>query len=405
MSTRATAPRPEPAPSAGSTAEKPRLTLVQPKKPHICFVAPETWPLIAGWKNIPVIGGAEVQQSLIAPALAARGYKVSMVTLDHGQGDGVEVKGVKVYTMHKPDEGVPVLRYFHPRLTGLWNAMKRADADIYYHRTAAAITGFVALFCQRHGRRAIYSGASDKDFIPGTQDIAFARDRWLFDYGLKHVDRVFCQNDRQIKRLQGNYGIEGVLVPNTYSPPEDARADREGYVLWIATIRQQKRPHFALDIARRLPHRRFVIVGAPDAAPKEAAYVAEFMEQAKALPNVDYRGFVPFEQADRIFDGAALVLNTSTYEGFPNIFLQAWARGIPAVGFVDTGSRCPEGRPIYDLASDTADAAVKVERLLSDEAAWLEASARSRAHFEEKHSLHAVLDLYEKELGRLARTA
>lgn len=374
-------------------------------RPHICFVAPETWPLLAGWKNIPVIGGAEVQQSLIAPALAQRGYKVSMITLDHGQPDGIEVRGVKVYTMHKPDEGIPVLRYFHPRLTGLWNAMKRANADIYYHRTAAAVTGFVANYCRRHGKRSIYSGASDKDFIPGKQDIAFSRDRWLFDYGLKHVDRIFAQNGRQLERLREYYGIEGVLVPNTYSPPEDARADPHGYVLWVASIRGQKRPHFVLEIARRLPHRKFVIVGGPDAGTREAEYVNAFMEGARALPNVEYRGFVPFEDADRIFDGAALVLNTSTYEGFPNIFLQGWSRGIPAVGFVDTGSRCPEGRPIYDLATDTADAAVKVERLLADEAAWRIASARSAAHFEERHSLHAVLDVYERELGRLARTA
>lgn len=390
------------APAAPVPGEAPRLSVVPRPRPRVCFVAPETWPLLAGWRNIPVIGGAEVQQSLVAPALAARGYKVSMITLDHGQEEGAAVRGVTVHRMHKPDEGLPVVRFVHPRLTGLWRAMKRADADVYYHRTAAALTGFVAHFCRRHGKRAIYAGASDKDFLPGEQDIALARDRWLFEYGLRNVDRIFVQNERQLRRLRENYGLEGVLVPNTYSAPVGARADRNGYVLWVASIRAQKRPHFVLEIARRLPHRRFVVVGGPDQGTREAGYVGEFIAGAKSLPNVDYRGFVPFEQADRIFDGAAMVLNTSTYEGFPNIFLQGWARGIPAVGFVDTGSRCPEGRPIYEVAASPEEAARAVERLLADDAAWAGASARSRAYFHERHSLDAVLDLYERELGALA---
>ena len=53
---------------------------------------------------------------------------------------------------------------------------------------------------RRHGKRAIYSGASDVDFVPGKQDITFARDRWLFEYGLRHVDRIFAQNPTQQER-------------------------------------------------------------------------------------------------------------------------------------------------------------------------------------------------------------
>ncbi len=63
-----------------------------------------------------------------------------MVMLDYGQPDATEVRGVTVYKMHKPDEGIPVLRFVHPRLTSLWRALKRVNADVYYQRTAAVHT-------------------------------------------------------------------------------------------------------------------------------------------------------------------------------------------------------------------------------------------------------------------------
>ncbi|HEX5129972.1 MAG TPA: hypothetical protein VFV90_09505, partial [Usitatibacter sp.] len=45
----------------------------RPPKPRVCFLAPTTWPLISGSRDIPIIGGAELQQSVIAPELARRG--------------------------------------------------------------------------------------------------------------------------------------------------------------------------------------------------------------------------------------------------------------------------------------------------------------------------------------------
>jgi len=161
---------------------------------HVCFLAPTTWPVLAADPDIPVVGGAEVQQSMIAPALARRGFRVSMICFDYGQPDKVEVDGVTVYKMHKPDEGIPVVRFLHPRLTSLWSALARVDADVYYQRTAAAWTGFLAAFCAKHGRRAIYAGASDVDFLPGEQDIRFARDRWIYEWGLKRMDAIVVQN-------------------------------------------------------------------------------------------------------------------------------------------------------------------------------------------------------------------
>ncbi|HYC36416.1 MAG TPA: glycosyltransferase family 4 protein [Usitatibacter sp.] len=358
--------------------------------------------MFSGDREIPVVGGAEVQQGLIAPALAQRGFRVSMITLDYGQPEATVVKGVTVHKFCKPDEGLPVVRFIYPRLTSLWQALARVDADVYYQRTAAALTGFMAHFCRRHGKRSIYAGASDMDFVPGKQDIAYARDRWLFEYGVRNVDRVFVQNTTQLERVRDNFGRESAVVPNCYAPPAGARADRGGYILWVATVRAQKRPEILLEIARRLPQYRFVMVGGHDHDRRGIEYVESVRQAVAALPNVEYRGFLPYVEADRTFDGARVVLNTSSYEGFPNIFLQAWARGIPTVSFVDTRSRAPDGLPVYDIVDDVEAATARTLRLMRDDTAWTVASARVASHFRDHHSLEAAVAVYEKQLLELA---
>jgi glycosyltransferase involved in cell wall biosynthesis len=349
-------------------------------------------------RTIPVVGGAEVQQSMIAPALAARGYRVSMICYDYGQPDKSEVEGVTVYTMHKPDEGIPIVRFLHPRLTSLWRALTRVDADVYYQRTAAAYTGFLAAFCARHARRSIYAGASDVDFVPGKQDIRYARDRMIFEWGLARVDRIIAQHALQQRTLKENYGRDSTVIPSCYVPPAGARADRNGYILWAATVRPSKQPEVILEMARRLPQYPFVVLGGPDPGKREQQYYESIREAARPLANVRFVGFVPFAEVEPHFNGARIFVNTSRYEGFPNTFLQSWARGLPSVGFVDTGSR-QDGLPPYELVDDVSQATWKVDRLMRDDILWQQSSQRSLAHFRERHSLDSVISMYEREIA------
>ncbi len=367
------------------------------RKPHVCFVAPYLWPVFSRDPGIQVVGGAEVQQAILARLFAAHGHRVSIITHDYGQPDGVCIDGVTVRKTFRPEAGVPVLRFLHPRLSSTWRVMREVDADLYYQRSSAMWTGVVAEFCRRHGKRALYAGASDRDFMRGQEQIVYARDRWLYRRGLARVDAIVAQNAHQVRSCRDYHGRDAVLIPSAYVRPEDSALKSEELILWVGTIHQYKRPEMLLEMARRLPRRRFVMIGGPSVGGDrfQPGYFEQVRAQAAALPNVEFTGFLPLAQVEKWFDRARVLVSTSVYEGMPNVFLQAWTRGIPTVATVDVGVEA--NRVIAGVEEGVA----QLEGLLGDAKAWTLASRKSKEYFEETHSSDAVMAQYARLFDRL----
>ena len=124
-----------------------------------------------------------MQQTLLAKAFVDLDYDVSMVVIDIGQIDAEVIDGIRVYKTYRPEAGIPVFRFIHPRFTSLWQALKRADADIYYQSCASVVTGFVAWFCRKYDRKLVFRVAHDTDLMPGQQLIRYWRDKKIFEYG------------------------------------------------------------------------------------------------------------------------------------------------------------------------------------------------------------------------------
>ncbi len=365
---------------------------VSRSRAHVCFVAPYAWPVLSRDPDIQVVGGAEVQQCILARLLARAGYRVSMITFDYGQQSPVEVDGVTVHKAFRPEAGLPVVRFLHPRLTTMWRVMREVDADVYYQRSSAVWTGVMQEFCRRHGKRSIYAGASDRDFVRGKEQIKLARDRWIYRRGVQRVDRVVAQNAFQVKTCREYAGREAVFIPSCYELPQSSKSKDADRVLWVGTVHDYKRPEILLDIAQRLPQRKFVMIGGPSAGGERfrPGYFEGIRERAKRLANVEFTGFLPLAQVEPWFDRARALVLTSVYEGMPNVFLQAWARGVPVVSTVDVGVAAPANTVI----ADAAQAAVEVERLFSEPARWARASDAARSYFQSTHSPEHVLALY-----------
>ena len=361
--------------------------------PHICFVSLHAWPVLSGNRDIGFVGGAEVQQCHIARGLAARGYQISMLCLDYGQPALVEIDGIRVHRLFKHSAGLPVLRFFYPRLILLWRVMRQTNADIYYQRGADMHTGVVAAFCRRHGKQSIFAGASDADFSNGNQLIRYSRDKWLFEYGFKRTRAIVVQNPTQRQLCWENYSRDSMLIRSCY-PATTAQADPSGSILWVATIRKFKGPERFIELAKLLPDYRFTMIGGPGGNDAESQlYYESIRAQAAVVPNLDFVGFVHPLDVEQYFDHARIFINTSDAEGFPNTFLQAWARRIPTISLFDPGS-VEDGQAVCSVVPDINGIADVINALSHNHAHWRETGERCYQYYMRKHSMNSVLDDY-----------
>src|SRR5512147_715377 len=81
-------------------------------------------------------GGAEVQAAFVARALKDQGVDVSLVVANLPADVRIPYPTENAF---QSSDGLPVLRFFHPRMTGIHDALARADADIYYQRNAGMV--------------------------------------------------------------------------------------------------------------------------------------------------------------------------------------------------------------------------------------------------------------------------
>jgi glycosyltransferase involved in cell wall biosynthesis len=345
------------------------------------------------------VGGAELQQCLLARGLVRRGYKVSMICADHGQPQSTTVDGIHVERL--PGRGgLPGVRFFHPFLTGLWSALSRVDADIYYQRAAGVTTGIVALFARRHGRDFVYAAAHDLDVTKSRTHELFRRragwrDRQLFTLGLKLADAIVVQHTIQAAECERGYGRLPIVVPSCYAAPPGAHSDPGGVVLWVSTLRDWKRPELFLELARRLPGLRFRMVGGPGAEAGGQELFDRIQADARAIGNLEFVGFVPQAASEAHFNAARVFVNTSVNEGFPNTFLQAWSRAIPTVSFCQTGSML-DGQSVGRVARDLDEMTTQVADLMERDVRWMEAGQRARDYVERYHTVEGAVSAYER---------
>jgi glycosyltransferase involved in cell wall biosynthesis len=78
-----------------------------------------------------------------------------------------------------------------------------------------------------------------------------------------------------------------------------------------------------------MPDRKFIMVGG--GGELESSVRAE----AEGLSNVAMVGRLPRAEIDGVLRRASVLVNTSSVEGFPNTFLEAWNHGVPVVTFND----------------------------------------------------------------------
>jgi len=368
-------------------------------RPTICIVAHNAYGALRG-DSTAHVGGAELQTSYLARWLAAKGYNVSLLTWDEGQEYEEIIDGVRVIKMCAQTAGHPGVRFVYPRLSSLISALNHADADVYYHNSAEYVTGLVALWCRVRGRKFVYSVASDVACDRRLPVMKKGYERLLYRQGLRKSHRIIVQSGKQQQLLRAGFGLDAVVLAMPCSGPSVAEyasqpVPRLNSVAWVGRADSMKRLEWILDIAERLPEVTFQLAVANISRCPDAH---ELQSRAQALPNVVWRWNVERAAMAQLYRDAGCLCCTSTYEGFPNTFLEAWSHGRPVVTSFD-----PDGivarHDLGTVADSVAGFVTAIRSLFGDSNTLLRKSRNARAYYVEHHAPERAMPHFEQEIN------
>jgi glycosyltransferase involved in cell wall biosynthesis len=362
-------------------------------KPEILFFAPYAGPLLAARAGIAgagSTGGAETQLLLVAQALQRRGRRVALAVAAVPPGLPDVVDGIEVVRL--PPFG-PGGRAF---LRFALAAVRDVDAGVIVQRAAGSFTGLVGAPARLRRRRFVYSTASDLDFDPELLSDGILAPR-LFRLGVRCANAIVVQTDVQARLCRTRWRRRCTVIRSVAEPAPARTADPDAF-LWIGRMNANKRPDAVVELATRLPDVRFRMVVAGSGA--ETGLERGVRERAAALSNVELLGPQSRDALAPLLDRAVAVLSTSRAEGMPNVLLEGWARGVPALvlahdpdGLV---ARNGLGWSAGGSPERLAEAAASAWEHRTDQA---ELSARCRAYVASEHAPESIAARWEAVLG------
>lgn len=336
------------------------------------------------------VGGAERYQWLLARELAARGWTVSV-----GVRAGVEPGEERLI------EGVRFTGIGNGGIVGAWHRfLSRSRPEWFYWMGADHLAGVAIEIAKRLGSRTIFSAAFDRDVSP-RRALHQRPAMWpLYAWGLARSDRIFVQHGGQLAGLPLLWRRKASVLPGIVDQARvKPHAQRPGYVAWVAVLRQVKRPDLLIEIARRLPDFRFVACGGTTRFMSPPGYAERTVAALRAQPNIDYRGPLAPDEALRIIGDAALLLSTSDEEGFPSVFLEAWAAGTPVVSLKVDPDRVIGRRGLGTVAGSVEQAVSDIRALIGFAARREAIAERGLRYVRERHSGAAVVRAFEEGLA------
>lgn len=349
----------------------------------------------------PGLGGAETQVILLSRALADRGLAVCMVVSDlPGVDVPASVEGVDVVVRPTPQGGT--LRARLQEVAAARAAVRAANARVVICRGAGYSVGLVGFWTKLSRRRFVYSSAHVLDFDP-KPFLVKRRDRLLFRLGIALTNKVVVQTEEQVELCKQRFRKTPILIRSVCEPAEQSEHEPEAF-LWAGRADGIKQPLEYLDLARALPDARFRMVARAAGDSDSARLWNEIEHAARRLPNLELLPPCPRSELLELMARAVAVVSTSKSEGMPNIFLEGWACGIPALALNHDPDGIITRYQLGGCAQGEHDRLVELAReLWNDRAARREFAARCRTYVQTRHSPQTVSTQWAEALRLTAQ--
>lgn len=287
-------------------------------------------------------GGGELQVALLAKALALKGHEVVIIA-PGSKESFITAEGVKLISVPDWDKGLRGIRLFLHRIPQLKKMLIEQNADYYYVRMRSYIHLLAFRAAKKTKGKFIVATAHDLDVSDFFKKFKYGYkpkfnlfrlltinlpNDLVFNYLLKNADYIILQHSGQRTNLSSSKG-KVVIFPNIFNfnnivPVESSGQD---YFIHPGALNILKGTQNLFNLINVLDKNiPVVIVGQATDKKSEKLY-----EQLKKIKNVVLKGRLNHKDTIQLIANAKALINTSNMEGFPNIFLEAWASGVPVI--------------------------------------------------------------------------
>jgi glycosyltransferase involved in cell wall biosynthesis len=347
------------------------------------------------------MGGAEQQTLLLARGLADLGHKVVFLATEAPEEDKFQAGMIAV---RKIPGWQVVGRSAHREYIA--KAVQKSRPDVAYVRMFPALQAIVPQ-CRAAQVPVVSVSCHLLETTP-----------FLLAHGLKAA-LWYLRTSQQINHIRSFLSIRACAahVCNTKSlqhkiqpwfprkrirtiyngqpvPPQQAvHQQSSGQVIWVNNLKRWKQPEVLIDLARRLPQFRFVMIGRM----AEGSYGKDLQRAlGQASSNLQYLGPKPIGEVNTLISQSDLLLYTSRpLEGFGNSFLQAWFRGVPTVSLSFDLDGILEREGVGRCSRAFEQLVLDVKELMEDETTRAEMGRRAREYAVGYHSAEKMVADYE----------
>lgn len=301
--------------------------MIRRRRFDVTFYTPFVGDMLSPGKGPPP-GGAETQIVMLARALSRRGLKVAIVAFGKPGQLPAAIDGVTIIGRSRGRPNKPlVLKLLE--IAKIWRSLSRAPSIAVVYRCSGPELGLIGAYTRFARRRLVFSTANVVDFQLESL-VSKRRDLLLYRLGVRLADDIVVQTDEQVTMCKARFGRTPALIKSLAEvAPVPAARQAEAF-LWVGRLVSYKRPLDYVALARAVPEAQFWMVGVP-AAGEHALLSTQVAEQSEQLPNLQLLAPRPHAELSELMARAVASVNTAEFEGMPNVLLEAWAHGVPAL--------------------------------------------------------------------------
>jgi glycosyltransferase involved in cell wall biosynthesis len=331
------------------------------------------------------IGGSEVQVFLLAKWLALQpAMQASVVVGNFGQAAKVNKEGVRLIRSIRLDKSM------QNYVTGpflFWKSLWITKADMFIASPAGPEIGLLGLYCRLLGKKFIFRVGSDIDCTSERPRQLGWVAGWLYKIGVRLADVIVVQHRQQLLDLQTIYQRTGVIIPSVIMSTIRPATLPRTTILWVGSARPVKLPELFIRLAIALPQFSFVMIMSSSG---DAALLKKIQNEVQNVQNLQFLVDVPYEKIPDYLMQTKLLVGTSDYEGWPNVYLQAAAYGVPVVSYKVDPDQYLTTYHVGMVAGGSEDAFVMaVKDMMEAESTWQTMSTNAVA-YAQKHDIATI---------------